>query len=491
MPRTAFQVVYPDCTVMLDSGLDKATHDSFSPDKPEPYFPEHFVKLERALNAARLIVLTHHHADHVAGVVDRVEFRRAGGQDHHHDGRGRLPDEHAAPPAPQADAGGDREVHRARLSELLSGRARHGADQVARATAPTRRWSTSGCSPAARSCTASIPPGTWRMCCSSSGKAAPWVKEDVPAVHRPVALAQEGCTRTSANLTILITHDDDLFDPCDNERDCRRRTRDVTPSRQENGSRRWEDSACGLRRAGSSALALPLAAAHRRRAGAELSDASITVVVPFPAGGPSDVVARIVTEHDEQVARPVDGDRECRRRRRHDRQRARRGRGAGRLHAARRQHGLARRGAGADAERQIRFRARLRADRLHRACAGRDRRAQGLSGQGPARVRRLPEEERRQGEAGAWRHRLVVAHGVPAVRRGGRRYADAGRLSRHRAGDERSHRRPCRFLLRAGGERRSQINGGTIKAYRGCPRASGSRRCRTCRPRRSRGSTTR
>ncbi len=27
MPRTAFQVVYPDCTVMIDSGLDKATHD--------------------------------------------------------------------------------------------------------------------------------------------------------------------------------------------------------------------------------------------------------------------------------------------------------------------------------------------------------------------------------------------------------------------------------------------------------------------------------
>ena len=75
MPRTAFQVVYPDCTVMLDSGLDKATHDSFSPDKPEPYFAEHFVKLERALNArARLIVLTHHHADHVAGVVTASNF---------------------------------------------------------------------------------------------------------------------------------------------------------------------------------------------------------------------------------------------------------------------------------------------------------------------------------------------------------------------------------------------------------------------------------
>ncbi len=74
MPRTAFQVVYPDCTVMLDSGLDKATHDSFSPDKPEPYYADEFAKLERALAAARLIVLTHHHADHVAGVVTSANF---------------------------------------------------------------------------------------------------------------------------------------------------------------------------------------------------------------------------------------------------------------------------------------------------------------------------------------------------------------------------------------------------------------------------------
>jgi glyoxylase-like metal-dependent hydrolase (beta-lactamase superfamily II) len=74
MPRTAFQIVYPDCTVMIDSGLDKATHDSFSPDKPEPYFPEAFAKLQRALDAARLIVLTHFHADHVAGVLSAPNF---------------------------------------------------------------------------------------------------------------------------------------------------------------------------------------------------------------------------------------------------------------------------------------------------------------------------------------------------------------------------------------------------------------------------------
>ncbi len=80
MPRTAFQVVYPDCTVMIDSGLDKATHDSFSPDKPEPYYAEEFAKLERALNAARLIVLTHHHADHVAGVVTASNFAALAGK---------------------------------------------------------------------------------------------------------------------------------------------------------------------------------------------------------------------------------------------------------------------------------------------------------------------------------------------------------------------------------------------------------------------------
>ncbi len=75
MPRSAFQVVYPDATVMIDSGLDQETHDSFStPDKREPYFPEEFAKLQQALNAARMIVLTHFHADHVAGVTQATNF---------------------------------------------------------------------------------------------------------------------------------------------------------------------------------------------------------------------------------------------------------------------------------------------------------------------------------------------------------------------------------------------------------------------------------
>ncbi len=75
MPRTAFQVVYPDATVMIDSGMDRETHDSFStPDKREPYFPEAFARLQKALDDARMIVLTHFHADHAAGVTQALNF---------------------------------------------------------------------------------------------------------------------------------------------------------------------------------------------------------------------------------------------------------------------------------------------------------------------------------------------------------------------------------------------------------------------------------
>lgn len=67
MPRTAYQVVYPDGAVMIDFGMDHATHESFG--QGEPYDADAFAKLRRALDAARLIVLTHYHADHAGGVV--------------------------------------------------------------------------------------------------------------------------------------------------------------------------------------------------------------------------------------------------------------------------------------------------------------------------------------------------------------------------------------------------------------------------------------
>jgi glyoxylase-like metal-dependent hydrolase (beta-lactamase superfamily II) len=67
--RTAFQVVYPDGTVMIDSGMDLQVHKFFGRGVEEPYFPEAAKEIERAVRAAKAIVMTHEHGDHVAGVI--------------------------------------------------------------------------------------------------------------------------------------------------------------------------------------------------------------------------------------------------------------------------------------------------------------------------------------------------------------------------------------------------------------------------------------
>jgi len=68
--RTAFQVVYPDGYVMVDAGMDQQVHKYFGRGVEEPYYAEQAKQLERALRGARLIVVTHEHGDHVAGVID-------------------------------------------------------------------------------------------------------------------------------------------------------------------------------------------------------------------------------------------------------------------------------------------------------------------------------------------------------------------------------------------------------------------------------------
>src|SRR5262249_31655748 len=80
MPRTAFQIVYPHCSVCAVAGGKRAAPDVFPRDNPEPYFAGQFAKLQRALAKARLIVLTHHHADHVAGVLCAPNFSELAGK---------------------------------------------------------------------------------------------------------------------------------------------------------------------------------------------------------------------------------------------------------------------------------------------------------------------------------------------------------------------------------------------------------------------------
>jgi glyoxylase-like metal-dependent hydrolase (beta-lactamase superfamily II) len=59
---------------MIDSGMDETVHKFFGFGRVEPYWPDRNAILQQALKAARLIVITHEHGDHIAGVI-RTESR--------------------------------------------------------------------------------------------------------------------------------------------------------------------------------------------------------------------------------------------------------------------------------------------------------------------------------------------------------------------------------------------------------------------------------
>lgn len=73
LARTVYQLVFSDGAIMVDSGMDLETHRTFGKTK-EPYYPENFEKVQKALSAANLIVLTHYHADHSAGIIRSENF---------------------------------------------------------------------------------------------------------------------------------------------------------------------------------------------------------------------------------------------------------------------------------------------------------------------------------------------------------------------------------------------------------------------------------
>jgi glyoxylase-like metal-dependent hydrolase (beta-lactamase superfamily II) len=210
MPRTAFQVVYPDGTVMIDSGLDKFTHDSFSdPDKPEPYFAAEFDRLRRALDAARMIVLTHFHADHVAGVLCAANCPAL-----------------AAKTVVTAQTAGLMvdQPHRPHLKITPDQAAGFIVIDYPRycPVAPGMVLIRSpGHSPDSQMVYIALQSGREILHSVDSawisdnylqlkGKAAPWVKEDVPAVLAQLRWLHD-LQRSEPGITILVTHDDTLF----------------------------------------------------------------------------------------------------------------------------------------------------------------------------------------------------------------------------------------------------------------------------------------
>jgi len=67
--RTAFQVMFADGHIMVDAGMDQQVHRFFGRGVEEPYDIQAAGQVERALTTAKLIVVTHEHGDHVAGVI--------------------------------------------------------------------------------------------------------------------------------------------------------------------------------------------------------------------------------------------------------------------------------------------------------------------------------------------------------------------------------------------------------------------------------------
>jgi glyoxylase-like metal-dependent hydrolase (beta-lactamase superfamily II) len=72
--RTAYQIVYADGTIMVDTGMDLATHRFFGRGVEEPYFPEAEARVAQALENAKAIVVTHEHGDHIGGLVRSEHF---------------------------------------------------------------------------------------------------------------------------------------------------------------------------------------------------------------------------------------------------------------------------------------------------------------------------------------------------------------------------------------------------------------------------------
>ena len=67
--RTAFQAAYPGATVMIDAGMDEAVHRFYGFGRDEPYWQDRNDIVQTALLQASLIVVTHEHGDHIAGVL--------------------------------------------------------------------------------------------------------------------------------------------------------------------------------------------------------------------------------------------------------------------------------------------------------------------------------------------------------------------------------------------------------------------------------------
>ena len=72
--RTAYQIVYPDGTVMVDTGMDLSTHRVLRAGCSGTVFSRSSGARGRGAAGAKTIIVTHEHGDHIAGLMRSTSF---------------------------------------------------------------------------------------------------------------------------------------------------------------------------------------------------------------------------------------------------------------------------------------------------------------------------------------------------------------------------------------------------------------------------------
>jgi len=200
-------VVYRDGTIMVDSRMDLQVHKFFGRGVEEPYFPEAAKEVERAVRAARAIVLTHEHGDHIAGVIRTPFFAEL------------------APKTVITRTQAETLMRDPQMPEI-----KLTPDQVRRFIvidyetyypfAPgIALIKAAGHTPGSQMIYVALESGqqlllagdvAWHMdgVRSITGKDAPWITEDVPAIQGELAWLNT-LTRNEKNLTVVLSHDEE------------------------------------------------------------------------------------------------------------------------------------------------------------------------------------------------------------------------------------------------------------------------------------------
>lgn len=72
MPMSAYQLVYADKTVIIDTGLQKPPGESFV----NKFDADAYKRMSDALNKTALIVITHEHVDHIGGLLAQPNLKQ-------------------------------------------------------------------------------------------------------------------------------------------------------------------------------------------------------------------------------------------------------------------------------------------------------------------------------------------------------------------------------------------------------------------------------